>query len=61
MRRPCWSAGMISGAFRRGCWRRYVSSRLWWRIDAIGLIHGGEVVLQQPMDEDVTATDFTEE
>jgi hypothetical protein len=57
---------MISGVFRRRCWRRYASSRrrwrrLWWRIAAIGLIHRSEIVLQQPVDKDIPAPDPTEE
>src|SRR5262245_15075290 len=54
-----------------GC-RRFVPavvdwrSRRWWgwlrwRIDAIGLMRGGEILLQQPVDEDVATPDPAEE
>ena len=42
-------------------WSRRWWGRLWWRIDAIGLMHGSEVLLQQPVDEDVAAAHPTEE
>jgi hypothetical protein len=36
-------------------WRR------WWRIDAIRLVQRSEILLQQPVDEDVPAAHPTEE
>jgi len=62
--RPWWAMAVSLGLGAQVLWRRW-SRRCWrhpwWGVNTIRLIKRGEVLLQQPVDKDITTSHPTEE